>query len=97
MNIKILSLILFIRLVTLKTSIIDSLAINHLKHPLGIDITENNFSFKTNEEGPFKAKIMLDNTIIEEKEIKLENSHSFSFDTTLEYNKIYKYVVESLI
>ena len=95
MNIKILSLILFIRLVTLKTSIIDSLAINHLKHPLGIDITENNFSFKTNEEGPFKAKIMLDNTIIEEKEIKLENSHSFSFDTTLEYNKIYKYVVES--
>ena len=95
MNIKIISLILFIRLVTLKTSSIDSLAINHLKHPLGIDITENNFSFKTNEEGPFKAKIMLDNTIIEEKEIKLENSHSFSFDTTLEYNKIYKYVVES--
>ncbi len=95
MNIKVLSFILFIHLVTLKTSSIDSLSINHLKHPLGIDVAENNFSFKTSEAGPFKARIMSGSTTIEEKEIKLENSHSFSFDTTLEYNKIYKYEVES--
>jgi len=95
MNIKVLSFILFIHLVTLKTSSIDSLSINHLKHPLGIDVAENNFSFKTSEARPFKARIISGSTSIEEKEIKLENSHSFSFDTTLEYNKIYKYEVES--
>ena len=80
---------------SLKLSSIDSLRINHLKSPLGIDITDNNFSFKTSEEGPFKARILLGTKLIEEKEIKLENSHSFAFNSTLEYNKTYKYVVES--
>ena len=81
-------------LISSKLSSIDSLRINHLKSPLGIDITDNNFSFKTSESGPFKARILQGNTIIEEKEIKLENSHSFTFNTSLEYNKTYKYEVE---
>ena len=95
MNTILLIAISLFHIISPKISSIDSLRINHLKTPLGIDITDNNFSFKTTEKGPFKAKILLDNTIIEEKEIKLENSHSFTFDTPLKYNKIYKYVVQS--
>ena len=37
----------------------NTLRINHLKNPLGIDITDNNFSFRSNEKGPFRAKILL--------------------------------------
>ena len=94
MNSKIFCLLICLYTVNSKLSLVDSLRINHLKSPLGIDITDNNFSFKTNEEGPFKARILLGTTVIEEKEIKLENSHSFAFNTTLEYNKTYKYVIE---
>ena len=95
MRFQIISLLFLIHLISTKTSSIDSLTINHLKVPLGIDITDNNFAFKTEERGPFKAKLMLDNSLIEEKEVQLESSHSFTFDTSLQYNKVYKYVVES--
>ena len=73
------------------------LRINHLKEPLGIDIKDNNFSFLAKEKGPFKASISLDDKIIQSKEIKLEESHSFSFNKPLEYNKIYKFIVETEI
>ena len=96
MNFEIFCLIICLYSINSRLTIIDSLRINHLKSPLGIDITDNNFSFKSNEKGPFKAKILQGNTIIEEKEIKLENSHSFTFDKPLEYNKTYKYIVEGL-
>ena len=96
MNFKIFCLIICLYSINSRLTIIDSLRINHLKSPLGIDITDNNFSFKSNEKGPFKAKILQGNTIIEEKEIKLANSHSFTFDKPLEYNKTYKYIVEGL-
>ena len=96
MNFKIFCLIICLYSINSRLTIIDSLRINHLKSPLGIDIMDNNFSFKSNEKGPFKAKILQGNTIIEEKEIKLENSHSFTFDKPLEYNKTYKYIVEGL-
>ena len=74
---------------------INTLRINHLKNPLGIDIYENNFSFLSEEKGPFKASILLDGVVLQSKEVKLEESHSFSFDKPLEYKKCYKYVVES--
>ena len=67
MRFQIISLLFLINLISTKTSSIDSLTINHLKVPLGIDITDNNFAFKTDESGPFKAKLLLDNTIIQEK------------------------------
>ena len=71
------------------------LRINHLKEPFGIGIEENNFSFLTNEKGPFKAFILLDdNQIIQSKMVKLEECHSFSFRKPLDYNKHYKYVVQ---
>ena len=94
MKIQIIFLLLSLYIISSKLSSIDSLQINHIKTPFGIDITENNFSFKSSEEGPFKAKLFLNNELIEEKEIKLEESHSFTFETKLQYNKVYKYVVE---
>ena len=95
MKFHILFLLLSIHIISSKLTSIDSLLINHMKSPFGIDIADNNFSFKSSESGPFTAKLLLNDEIIEEKEIKLENSHSFTFDKTLEYNKVYKYVVES--
>ena len=74
---------------------IHSLKINHLKTPLGIGVKDNSFSFLTSEKGPFKASILSGDNIIQTKEVKLEECHSFSFNEPLEYNKIYKYVVES--
>ena len=47
------------------SSPIYNLRINHLKEPFGIDIHDNIFSFLSNEEGPFKASIVLDNKIIQ--------------------------------
>ena len=72
-----------------------SLKINHLKSPFGINISENNFSFLSTEKGPFKASILLDGKVVQTKEVKLEECHSFSFNDPLEYNKQYKYMVES--
>ena len=72
-----------------------NLRINHLKHPFGIDVKGNLFSFLTKEKGPFKVSLLLDDKMIENKVIQLEETHSFYFSEPFEYNKIYKYVVES--
>ena len=95
MRIHFLFLILFSFSIALEANSINNLRINHLAAPLGIDITENNFSFQTEEEGPFTASILLNNEVYDTKEIKLENCHSFTFEKDLEYNKVYKFVVES--
>ena len=95
MNFIILCLITSIYITSPKLSSIDSLRINHLKSPFGIDITDNIFSFKSDETGPFKAKLFINNVIIEEKVITLEKAHSFTFDTPLQYNTTYIYTVES--
>ena len=76
-------------------SYIYNLRINHLKEPFGIDIEDNNFSFMGKGKGPFRAFIVLNNKIIQEKKIKLNESHSFHFEKPLEYNKQYKFVVKS--
>ena len=72
-----------------------NLRINHLKKPFGIDVKGNLFSFLTEEKGPFKVSLILDNKIIESKEILLNQTHSFFFKEPFEYNKTYKYIVES--
>ena len=71
-----------------------NLRINHLKHPFGIDIKGNSFSFLSNEEGPFKAYILLEKNIIESRKVTLGESYSFYFKNNLKYNKVYKFVVE---
>ena len=71
-----------------------NLRINYLKEPFGIDIKNNVFSFLSNEKGPFKASILLDNEIIQTKDISLNESHSFTFEEPLKYQKNYKYIVE---
>ena len=75
-------------------STIYNLKVNHLKEPFGIDIKNNIFSFLSDEKGPFKAYLFSDNEKIEEKQVFLNESHSFTFETELEYNTIYKYIVE---
>ena len=72
-----------------------NLRINHLKHPFGIDVKKNIFSFLSNEKGPFKASILLDNQIIQTRQVLLNESHAFSFNEPLHYFHNYKYVVES--
>ena len=75
-------------------SYIYNLRINHLKEPFGIGIEDNNFSFLAKGKGPFRVFILLNNKIIQTKQIKLNESHSFYFEKPLEYNKQYKYVVK---
>ena len=72
-----------------------NLRINHLQKPLGISTNGNTFSFLSNEKGPFIASLILEDKIIESKEIPLKESFSFFFDISLDYNKTYKYIVES--
>ena len=72
-----------------------NLRINHLKNPLGIDIKDNCFSFLSDEEGPFRASIILNNRIIESKIVTLENNHCFYFNKPLQYNKKYKFIVNT--
>ena len=72
-----------------------NLRINHIKNPFGIDIRENSYSFLSKGKGPFKAYILLDNKIVDSKNVKLNQSHSFHFRKPLEYNKVYKYVIKS--
>ena len=71
------------------------LRINHISSPLAVDITDNNFSFKSDEDGPFTVSIFSGEQKIQSKQISLSESHSFTFDNDFEYNKEYKYVVES--
>ena len=54
-----------------------NLRINYLKHPFKIDIKENSFSFLSNEEGPFKASLLLKKNIIESRKVTLGESYSF--------------------
>ena len=75
-------------------SSIYNLRINHLKEPFGIGIEDNSFSFLSKEKGPFKAILLLNNKIVQAKNVKLEERHSFSFKKPLEYNKHYTYIVQ---
>ena len=70
------------------------LKINHLKEPFGIDIKGNSFSFLSKGEGPFRAYISKNGKIVQTKEVKLEESNSFYFQEPLQYNQIYKFIVE---
>ena len=76
-------------------SYINNLKVNHLKNPLGIDITGNIFSFLTNEQGPFKASLFSEDKLIQARDVSLEESNSFSFNDPFEYNTNYKLIVES--
>ena len=79
----------------LEENSIYDLRINHISSPLAVDITDNNFSFKSDEDGPFTVSIFSGEQKIQSKQISLSESHSFTFDDDFEYNKEYKYVVES--
>ena len=79
----------------LEENSIYDLRINHISSPLAVDITDNNFSFKSDEDGPFTVSIFSGEQKIQSKQISLSESHSFTFDNDFEYNKEYKYVVES--
>ena len=72
------------------------LKINHLSCPLGIDITQNSFSFLSDKPGPFKASIISQkaNQTIQSKKVLLENCNSFYFKDALEYQTVYIYRVE---
>ena len=78
-----------------QNSTLYNLRINHLKQPLGIDVTGNLFSFQTEEKGPFKASLKLGDKIIETKEILLNQTHAFYFNEPFQYNTTYKYIIES--
>ena len=71
-----------------------NLRINHLKNPLALGIEDNSFSFLSNEKGPFKAYLLLENKIFDSKTVTLNESHSFYFNRSLKYNKHYIFVVE---
>ena len=78
-----------------QNSTLYNLRINHLKQPLGIDVTGNLFSLQTEEKGPFKASLQLGDKIIETKEILLNQTHAFYFNEPFQYNTTYKYIIES--
>ena len=81
----------------LEANSIYDLKINHIKTPFAIDIKENSFSFKTDEDGPFKVSLFKNTDVIKSKNLELAHSHSFTFDIDLEYGKEYKYVVENTV
>ena len=72
------------------------LKINHLSNPFGIDITNNSFSFLSNNEGPFKASLisLKNNKTIQSLKVLLNNCHSFYFSKNLEYQTAYIFRVE---
>ena len=99
--IKIFMLIYFLHLSNLKNNLkplsnlyIYDLKINHQKNPFAIGIEDNNFSFLSNEKGPFKAYLYIGNQIIQSKCISLSESHSFKFSKPLKYNRKYRYIVQ---
>ena len=72
-----------------------NLRINHLKAPFGIGVEDNNFSFLSNEEGPFEAFLLVNNKIVSYKTVQLKDCHSFTFRQSLKYNTQYKFVVQN--
>ena len=72
-----------------------NLRINHLKDPFGIGVEDNNFSFLSNEEGPFEAFLLVNNKIVSYKTVQLKDCHSFTFRQSLKYNTQYKFVVQN--
>ena len=78
----------------LSNEFIYDLKINHQKNPFAIGIEENNFSFLSKEEGPFKAYLYVGNKLIQSKIVNLSESHSFTFSRPLKYNKKYRYIVQ---
>ena len=98
MNLRFIQILLIILIpfsMLLESHSIYDLRINHIAKPFAIDITDNNFSFKTEEDGPFIASLLKKDEVIQIKEINLTDSHSFTFDSDLEYGTQYKYVVQS--
>ena len=75
---------------------ITKLMINHLDKPFGISPLDICYSFLSDEKGPFTASVILDNKVIETKNIELKDSHAFSFDTQLEFGKKYTCKVYTL-
>ena len=78
----------------LSDAYIYDLRINHQKNPFAIGIEENNFSFLSKEEGPFKAYLYVGNKLVQTKHVNLSESHSFTFSRPLKYNKKYRYIVQ---
>ena len=72
-----------------------NLRINHLKSPFGIGVEDNNFSFLSNEEGPFGVYLLANNKIVSYKSVQLKDCHSFTFEKRLKYNTQYKFVVQN--
>ena len=70
------------------------LKINHQKNPFAIGIEENNFSFLSKEDGPFKAYLFVGNKLVQSKSVNLSESYSFTFSKPLKYNKKYRYIVQ---
>jgi len=98
MNLRFIQILLIILIpfsMLLESHSIYDLRINHIAKPFAIDITDNNFSFKTEEDGPFIASLLKKDEVIQIKEINLTDSHSFTFDSDLEYGTQYKYVIQS--
>ncbi len=81
--------------ISLEPNSIYDLRINHIATPFAIDISDNNFSFKSEEDGPFKVSILKNGEVVQTKQVPLAESHSFTFDNDLEYGSLYTYVVES--
>ena len=83
-----------LKLKPLSDSYIYDLRINHKKNPLMVGTEDNNFSFLAKERGPFKAFLFLEDKINQMKYVTFEESHSFSFLRSLQYNKKYRFVVQ---
>ena len=82
------------RLKPLSDFSIYDLRINHQKNPFAIGVEENNFSFLSKEKGPFKAFLFIGNKLFQTKHVTLQESHSFTFNKPLKYNKKYRYIVQ---
>ena len=93
--IQILFLILSPCSIFIKANSIYDLRINHIANPFSIDIKDNSFSFKTDEDGPFTASLLKNGETVQTKTVNLAESHSFNFDNDLDYGTEYQYIVKS--
>ena len=92
--IQILFLILSPCSIFINANSIYDLRINHIANPFSIDITDNSFSFKTEEDGPFTASLLKDGVTVQTKTVNLAESHSFNFDDDLDYGTEYQYLLK---